>query len=83
MEDAVAEMVVTPKHEEKGGSHEVAKSTDESSSYSSSVANSDKNVVDLESDENVESTKMNSKELEPVKDNFIRSKPRTAFRIKE
>ena len=29
-----------------------------------------------------ESTKMNSKELEPVKDNFIESKPRTAFRIR-
>ena len=47
-------MVVTPKHEEKGGSHEVAKNQPMKEVHTPrSVATSDKNVVDLESDENV------------------------------
>ena len=82
-EDAVAEMVITPKHTENDGSHEVAQSQPMNQTPTPPiVASSDENVVVLESHEHIESTKMNPKELVAVKDNFIESKPREPIRIK-
>ena len=82
-EDAVAEMIITPKHAENDSSHEVAQSQPMNQAPTPTiVASGDEKVVVLESHEYIESTKMNPKESVPVKDTFVRSKPREPVRIK-
>ena len=82
-EDAVAEMIITPKHAENDSSHEVAQSQPMNQPPTPTiVASGDEKVVVLESHEYIESTKMNPKESVPIKDTFVRSKPREPVRIK-
>ena len=82
-EDAVAEMIITPKHAENDSSHEVAQSQPMNQAPTPTiVASGDEKVVVLESHEYIESTKMNPKESVPIKDTFVRSKPREPVRIK-
>lgn len=82
-EDAVAEMIITPKHAENDSSHEIAQSQPMNQPPTPTiVASGDEKVVVLESHEYIESTKMNPKESVPIKDTFVRSKPREPVRIK-
>ncbi len=82
-EDAVADMIITPKHAENDSSHEVAQSQPMNQAPTPTiVASGDEKVFVLESHEYIESTKMNPKESVPVKDTFVRSKPREPVRIK-
>ena len=82
-EDAVAEMIITPKHAENDSSHEVAQSQPVNQPPTPTiVASGDEKVVVLESHEYIESTKMNPKESVPIEDTFVRSKPREPVRIK-
>ena len=82
-EDAVAEMIITPKHAENDSSHEVAQSQPMNQAPTPTIiASGDEKDVVLESHKYIESTKMNPKESVPVKDTFVRSKPREPVRIK-
>ena len=82
-EDAVAEMIITPKHAENDSSHEIAQSQPVNQPPTPTiVASGDEKVVVLESHEYIESTKMNPKESVPIEDTFVRSKPREPVRIK-
>ena len=76
-------MIITPKHAENDSSHEVAQSQPMNQPPTPTiVASGDEKVVVLESHEYIESTKMKPKESVPVKDTFVRSKPREPVRIK-
>ena len=82
-DDAVAEVISTPKHAENDDSNEVEQSQPTNEIKTPPiVVSSDENSVVPEFDEHKETTKINSKEYVPVKDTIVESKPRTPIKIK-